>query len=423
MCLDGNSLVRYLLIVAISFLSMVLLLVSVNLLPHQRLATHLHGVLETNQFTSCEVALSLVKPQTLSVRSALSPSTYGDVSLEHPCTTLAEFYHARGAELSVSSLRHRYLWGARGVYGILASMVPEPQLQRWLSVLTTACIVAVFLLTFHTSRVLGLLILPFTVFGSLFSGVFTVTETPVAIGYLWAWLAGIILWVSVQNGRDLAVSVVCGMVSAFLWFLEGHFMVLVALVAVLTFLYELLTRQHANPYRRTLRNVVALHLGFALCTALFVMLKIGVFDVDSVFVSYHQAILQRAGGDNDYGGIITVWSLTQKLLYVAYQNTSTYGNVTVWKALLLTTGVVAMCALILLGRYGESLRGKRGYILLLGGVSVYCLIRLYALPNHSYLHAFYMARYLFIPLACVWSCLLYLLLLPRISALGRENSA
>jgi len=373
-------------------------------------------------YTNCEVALSLMVEQNHTLSGALAPNTYGDVDQHEPCELLSGIYNnAAGEPLNVAAdntLRLRYIWGFRAVQGIAMSVFTINTAQKLTALLTLVSIALIGLLLYRRNVKSAFTIAPFLIGGAAFSGAFDTSALPISIAYLWAWVAGLILIKACDLNRDKEFSTVAGMISAFLWFMEGHFILLVTLIGLITFLvhsdFSVQRNKNLLAFKCAIRNIAYAHLGFLLLIALFVALKCAVFGLEPTLSSFSSAISNRSSSLDNSGLSISLQSIAHRLLFAGFQYTATYQSVWLWKTLLISTFIVflgiVIYACINASRLQALTRHSGHYLLLLALVALYICIRLLAVPNHTYIHALLMSRYLIIPITSIWSFAIYLYL-------------
>jgi len=234
-----------------------------------------------------------------------------------------------------------------------------------------------------------------------------IREAPLSIGVLWAWLSALFLIAAFKRRRDGELCVVAGMVSAFIWFMDGHLFLLASLIAITTYF---LSNSGVNATQRSIlkrvfRNVVLVHAGFVICALFFFLLKAQVFGLEALLSEYTNAAIHRSSLVGNNGEAINLINLSHKLLFVGYQAVSTYKSVIVWKTLLITTALGFLLVILIIIRTSAFYDKYKSYLLILALITVYFCVRLLVVPNHTFVHAYIMSRYLSIPFACVWSAL------------------
>lgn len=401
------------------------LLFIANTLSPERLQNNFSSInITQSSYTNCEVALSLIVGQDITLRGALSPNTHGFVDKDEPCMLLGNIYSASEkseADLVVAdnTLRLRYIWGFRAIQGMAVSMLNVSSVQSMVAILTFAAIVLIGLLTFRRDAKSAACLAPFLFGGAAFSGALDTSALPIAIAYLWAWLAALLLIKAYDNNRDKEFCTVAGMVSAFLWFMEGHFILLVALIGLITYLLSASinsqvsshkTSNHYAALKRAIRNIIYAHLGFILTTIIFAGLKIAVFGLDATMTSFNSAITHRSSGIDNNGLNISLASLAHRLLFVGFQFSATYQSVWLWKTILVSSFIVLLGLVGYASFNAHRITYSAHYFILLTLIAVYLAIRLLITPNHTYIHALLMSRYLIIPIASIWSFAIYLAL-------------
>lgn len=418
----ANSLYSHLVFIALISGAAIFLLWVANLLPHEHLKNQLRDSVVHGGFTSCELSLSLSVPQDRSLTSALAPESI-EFSKDDPCLKLTYINLAEHEAKSDIALRHQYLWGLRALYASAASVVAEPRLEQLLEYVTYAAILLLALTFFLTNRVHTVFLTPIFLSGLLFSGVSSITESPLAFCFLWAWLAPTLFLLTRNRINEHKLLIFIGATSAYIWFLEGHFIVLVSLIM----LAKLATLPTNLGVRRTVSETLCsagwLHFGFASLYLTIMVVKLALFGSTEVLGDFSSAAINRSSSLAQSGEEVRLEGLIRRLLFVGFQWTSTYKHVLLWKFLVVSTGLLFIFSVTTATFYWKKLESSRkSLILVLMILSLYCAIRLLILPNHSYVHARMMSRYLGFPMAAVWSASIVLIFSLRSSRLLKQTS-
>lgn len=387
-----------------------LLFVTNSLDPKRQQHNYSTIKIEPGSYVNCEVALSLIVKQENSLRSALTPNTHGFFEKDQPCDLLSGIYKDNTIDLVAdNTLRLRYIWGGRAAQGIITSVLSVNHAQSLIALLTIITIIIIGAMVYQRDRHSFVFLAPFLVGGALFSNIIDTSPLALSISYLWAWLAAIILIWAMEAKRDKEFSTIAGMISAYLWFMEGHFVLLIALIALISYLLSSQeNNNHYDAFKRAFRNVVFTHIGFVLLTIIFIVIKLLVFGLDATLASYSTAVTDRLSLLDNDGQTINLLSVTHKLVFIGFQLSSTYGNVLLWKTILVSSAIVLFASIMYSIFTKNSIKQAKYYFILLGLISLYLALRLFIVPNHSYIHATLMSRYLFISIASIWSATAYL---------------
>lgn len=378
---------------------------STNLIPPKHLQQQLIGATDNNRFTSCELALSLSIKQSFDIKSSLSAKTLSFQN-DDPCLYFSKYSNLE-IEENTERLRHRYIWGLRSIYAAVSYFIAEPDLEIFIQISTYFVISFFSFLLFRLNYKIALYTTPLLIYGLFFSGVSVISETPLALCFLWAWLAPSLYILLYDYVPEAIITMSLGMFSSFIWFMEGHIMMLLTLLVIVKISLQPKTDTVKNSCNSILFTIFLFHLGFVLTFLLLTLIKSIVFSPIDVFQSIANGAAHRLSALGTNGEPINLIILSKQLLFVGFQHTSTYQNVFLWKFILIST----LIAFILIAAYIKIQKSvfdrlEKVFIFSLGLICLYIFIRLAITPNHSYIHKYMMSRYLGIPISLIWSTLI-----------------
>ena len=402
----GEHLRKLPIIVAVFLIALIGLLFAANLVSVERMQKHFQSVDTLGDFTTCEVALSLVVQQDATLRAALAPTSIDYSHNSSPCTTLHEFYAGDSSEAAYFPLRQRYIWGFRVVHAAFASILSDQSIRTLLSALVY---LTGLLLLWGLSQ-LGsnalIFSMPIVVGGLLFAGVTSISGLPLAVSFLWAWVVPLILLVKDSRQFQETLLFLAGMQSAFLWFLDGHIILIVTLCSLVTYFQYVESRGARTAITRIIINLFYFHAGLIFCFVFFLVLKGFVLGWGATFDSFIVGILHNASTIDNSREDISFIAMVHKLIFVGFQYTSTYQHVFLWKFLIVSSAACVFLSGILLTLNSQLRKKLWPYVIVLVIIVTYVIIRILILPHHSFIHARLMSRYLIIPIAASWSLLL-----------------
>ena len=316
-----------------------------------------------------------------------------------------------GADLTSRVLKFRYWWGGKAIFAIALRWLSVVEFHR---IVETATYVAWLLfagaMALHGRWALTVA-LPPVAFGLAFSGISDFSGAANGLSYLWAVVVAALFALLLRERRIARLArpfcFAAGMVSSYLWHFDGHNFVVVALLTLIVWL----TLEGAAPRIRALKafSYVGLYIsGFAVCFALGQTTKVVVFDetyghgsgildgpvVGDMFkqTMYH---LDRIFRPEERDRLdMTQWAFTGSTHWL----TKRQGSLVIYFSIIVLTVAAA-------GAVFRALRRRElgpvwdclWFVMLMLAVGV-----LWVLPNNTPVRS---ARYLFLPLALCWSCL------------------
>ena len=315
-----------------------------------------------------------------------------------------------GANVASHLLKFRYWWGGKAIFAVALRWLSVVEFQRFVEIATyVAWLLFAWAMTLHGPRALAVA-LPLVAFGLAFSGISSFPGAVNGLPYLWT-VSAAASFALLLSKRSMArwVPRFCfatGMVSSYLWLFDGHNFIIVALLSTVAWL----ALSGAAPRiraRKALGYVTFYIAGFVVSTGLGQATKAAVFD-------------RIYGGSGILDGPV-VQKLIGQAMHHANRVVSPQGRdgqdleieFFAYSARWLTDAearvVIAFCAVALAAAVAGavSLAMRRRELepawLVLWFVALMLVVgMMFVLPNDVGVRC---ARYLFLPLALCWSCL------------------
>ena len=184
-----------------------------------------------------------------------------------------------GGDLGQSALAFRYWWGSAALYSIALRFLSDADMRAWTRILTVFAWGLLALAAWFLSRRAFLAVVPLSVFGAFFSGLRHFSDAAEGFPFLLAPLSVAALALAMSRRWLSRAAPLCcfviGMVSSYLWFFDGHNILIVVLIGM--------TAYFGNPGVSARRRVgdaallVGFYVaGFALCYVVGQLVKAGV---------------------------------------------------------------------------------------------------------------------------------------------------
>ena len=178
-------------------------------------------------------------------------------------------------------LKFRYLWGSTPIYAIALRFLSDADIREWTRILTIFAWGLLSLAAWFLSRKAFLVVAPLAVFASFFSGLQYFSDAGTGMPFLWTPLfAAGLAFVMLRRPIGRATRLCCfaiGMGSSYLWLLDGHNVLLIALIGLVVYFGS----DCPGAGRRA--GIAALHIGlyaagFTLCYAAGQLVKAAFFE-------------------------------------------------------------------------------------------------------------------------------------------------
>ena len=211
-------------------------------------------------------------------RIKVKPGEAGGFDI-HYCAVL--YAASGGAELPESPVKSRYWWGSKAALSILLRFLSVYDIHQLILIATYMAwaLLAASLLLMGW-RIL-LTAAPLIILGALFSGIGYFADITNGLPYLWALLAASVLALLLLRPRTARWAprfcFIAGMVSAYLWYSDGHTALAMFLIGLIAWLGYSRLKQSA-PIRRAAACIALYIAAFAICVALGQAVKMAVVE-------------------------------------------------------------------------------------------------------------------------------------------------
>lgn len=374
-----------------------------------------HSILSNigqNQYTECAVLLSVLSTEDKGIRNAVLPRTI--VHSDNQSCALLEKVTAsiRAGDIpKTQKMRTRYWWGARPVYSVFLRYFSVYEAREIIRNATALAYMALAIALFSVSPVVFWLSSPLLVFGTLFSGITYYSEVILGIPYLWAIVAASLL-AALHAARISLVGIYLaifsmGMVSSYLWLLDGHLILLFSWMMMIGYFASTRSMDSLAALKVMFKHLIAFSSGFIAAATSGQLVKAMYLGMDSVWKPLSTAIMRRSSNLGPGDADLNLTIVFDKVWGIGYWWTGLFRNELLWSVMLWSSVVAAVLGLVI-----GFIRGVRGERKILYAMLTCLLIvllvlaRLVFLKNHSVIHAFFIGRYMFIPLAMGWVVLL-----------------
>ena len=178
-------------------------------------------------------------------------------------------------------LKFRYWWGGIPLYTIALRFLSDADIREWTRILTIFAWGLLSLVLWFLSRRAFLVVAPLAAFASFFSGLQYFSDAGTGLPFLWTPLfAAALAFAMLRRPIGRATRLCCfaiGMGSSYLWLLDGHNVLLIALIGLVIYFGS----DYHGAGRRA--GIAALHIalyaaGFALCYAAGQLVKAAFFE-------------------------------------------------------------------------------------------------------------------------------------------------
>ena len=374
-----------------------------------------HSILSNigqNQYTECAVLLSVLSTQDKGLENAVLPRTaiHSDNQL---CARLKEVVTSlnSGGTLQTQPLRSRYWWGARPVYSFMLRYFSVYQTREIIRNTTALAYMALAIALFAISPAVLRLGAPLLIFGTLFSGITYYSEVILGVPYLWAIIAAALiaaLHAARCSEASIRMGIFCvGMVSSYLWLLDGHLILLFSWLMMIGYFASVRAMPPRSAIGAVIKHLVAFSAGFIAAVISGQLVKAFYLGISSIWAPLKTAIAFRASSVGPGDAELNLSIVFDKVWGIGYWWTGLFRNEILWIVILWSSVIAAVLGVLIVLIRG--LRGNRQLLyatLVCVFVVLSVLARLFFLQNHSVIHAFFIGRYMFIPLAMGWVILL-----------------
>ncbi len=331
----------------------------------------------------------------------------------NPCETVRRMVvGGEPASESPSYYYHRYWWGQKVVLSLLLPFFDYFQINNLLKVLTYFVFMAIACYIALVEPRRFLIFFPIAVMGTLFSGIIYyggLTDSTTFLASLFFLAALLIVQHRTQEPHRLVpLFVILGSLAAFIYSMRGGLMLFCSIAFLILFF---ITFQNHRPADRFINSCACLAFFFAAFFASFAVRQAVSalwLDWNTVFGDFVIQLKYRIGtGGRDYDGSLfrLIGREFDNYLYAAY-NSKWLSDVLVGGGLLAWIVSAGLAVVVAVRRKSMSVLFEW---LAVCAAAAIVFARIALLRNHSYVHAWFIGRYMFLPLSFGWTGLIVLL--------------
>ena len=304
----------------------------------------------------------------------------------------------------------RYWWGGKALYAIALRYLSIFEINELtkVSIYFAYLLLAIFLLRLAPRMLL--IFAPLIVFGFFFSGIRYYPDMVNGLGYLWSVLAAVVLTFLIGCRASLRVlclfCFIAGMVSSYLWLFDGHTILISSLIALLVYF-------GVRPYcgvsasvRQAVVCVLIYVVGFLVCFMLGQLIKYVLYEL----VLRNNGSLQLVclwGGYRQCSGGVSPLQIPGLKYIGDFWVVGLEGHYLVAKLFTLFAGFAFAGSVLLATVWAyRKHAGVLGDIVFIVGLMVFIWLQ-FLLPNDL---PFRLGRFMFVPHALCWSCLILVVL-------------
>lgn len=375
-----------------------------------------HSVLSNigqNQYTECAVLLSVLSTPSDRLEDAVLPRT-----IKVPVVTACELLEKTvgsletgGVKAETRPLRTRYWWGARPVYSYMLRFFSVYQIREMIRNVTSLAYTGLAVALLFISPPVFWMLLPLVIFGTLFSGISYYSEVPLGVPYLWAVIASALIAglhaMNCSASRIYLAVFIVGMVSSFLWLLDGHLILLIAWLILISYFSSLRYASPANSLLSAIKYTATFSGGFLSAYFSGQVLKSLFTGFGPVIKSVAAGISYRTSNTSPGRTELDLSIVLDKVWDIGLWWTGFLRHELMWDVIVRSSVLAAITGIVIC--IVKGIRGNRRILVSL----IICILvvltilaRLFFLQNHSVIHAFFIGRYMFIALAMGWVVLL-----------------
>ncbi len=348
-----------------------------------------------------------------------------------PCQKLKKMT-VEDAEPRLLWIKSQYWWGTKAVYAIALRYFSVFEIREFIKTAVYFAYLLLAILLLQLSPRAFLILSPLIVFGFFFSGI-RYLSIVTGLNYLWSVLSAVILTVLIaKHASPRVLNVFCfiaGMASNYLWLFDGHTVLIMPLIAVITYFGYGPHLRTSERTKQALSCVLFYFIGFYACYTLGILTKMIAYEWilhDPLYAEYLKEKRQPleslllgpiVGLPSRVGaGFLTspvellsilkgVYVLVLRVLDFFYS----FFTIGLGKHYTIAKVLSVLTALAFAGAtsfaIAKALKGHSGIfydVLFVAGLIAFITLQL-LVPNDNIVRV---GRFLFAPYALCWSCLI-----------------
>lgn len=281
-------------------------------------------------FPDCKILLSLISSRAWSLKDAVLPPrailTPATNSTKY-CQQLHDITVGK-ADFESVILKARYWWGSRAIVGIGLQFFRYYQLISGIKSVTYLMYTTLAILILLLSHKALATAVPLIFFGITFSAIPLYGGTSLSIPYLWALIFNVVLaGMYLRSCSDLTVRlwmVFGGTLSAYLFLLDGHIMLLIALAGIITFHANRGIKSIASGIRIFGGHAIVFFGGFTIMMLVDFLVSLIYLDSLSTMSDYWNQLLLRLSS-SAFGNELDMTTVLEKL-FQGYKRVAAYDH-------------------------------------------------------------------------------------------------
>ena len=371
-----------------------------------------------DQFTDCEILGGVLAPSSTLIEDSIILKGINLRSGKGMCSELHNV--VSGKEYEIKEMKERYWWGSKALVSLAILIGMDVfQINNGIKILTYFSYLCLCLAAFWHSVRLFVLLCPFIIFGFLFSGISYYGGFSYSLPYLFSMMALTFLVMLVKTStqtRTLRIFFfITGITSSYLYLLDGSLMMFLPIsVVILWFGWN----KNITISERTVIPIYCggvFFLGFFMSFILNQVVK-SWYMQSSVFSRFMNQLYVRLStdvrrGDKGYesvGHIEATSEAIKKMIRYGFGDTGFWGARDIADSIAFISLFAALLA-IAVSVYRKVMRRNSASLIavaVIGASVAIVFARVAIFPNHSYIHSFFVGRYMFVPAALSLSMLI-----------------
>ncbi len=368
-----------------------------------------------NQFTECAVLLGVLATPSDKLIDAVLPPRLFKTGRKSGCETLketvTELSNGGQTDAKTQPIRTRYWWGARAVYSFALRYLNVYQTREMIRNVTSLAYLGLAVALMSIASSVFWVLSPLLLFGVLFSGISYFSEVVLGVPYLWAIVAPAL--VAALHASKVPKSVIyltvfiAGMVSAYLWLLDGHILLLVSWLLLIGYFSAVQGSNAVQSAYHSILHTVIYGVGFISSYLSGQLAKAIYVGTEAVTQSVLSAMANRSSSVGPGEVELNAAIVMDKVWNIGYQWTGVLRHELLWKVVMVGSigaAIIGTVLCVIRALKGDLRTALATAVCFLVVITVFA--RLFLLQNHAVIHAFFIGRYMFIPLAMGWTVLL-----------------
>ncbi|MYD96063.1 MAG: hypothetical protein F4X98_01575 [Gammaproteobacteria bacterium] len=379
----------------------------------------LQSLVGQDQFSDCRMLLSVVAPTTRDLRDVIAPRRYGGDGKDH-CQRLHDVVFGIGEPDDLKPLNTRYWHGTRAMMAIGLTISDVFVLTNGIKVATYFVYGLLALVAYSCSKQLLVVLSPFLLLGFFYSGIPYYGGFAYSLPYLFVLLALLGLLALVHNrARNLVLGryfFVVGMISSYLFLLDGHLLMLLPMAVVLLYYGDRRSSSLSGWVQITARCIGMFAVGFVVSVAVNQIGKALLIGPSVFDAFFDQLAFRMSVPESDYATrLVDAGMAFASPFSFGFREVGVGGNL-VFVFVLVGAALLSLCVsgLILARRWYVEWRIRLPVgVIVVAAAGLIVAARMLFFLQHTNAHSLFVGRYMFVPMALCWMMLVVVVLALR----------